>query len=104
MPRQAKYMGKIGGVREDELESKHCSGNAIGRRLFGIRSDLKRLTMMLQMDEGQGRMKTGNLGTAVNSRRRRGEHMSPPPNPTPPPPPAPEYVPIYPNLDDMDIS
>ena len=97
-------MGTIGGVREDELESKHCAGNAIGRRLSGIRSDLKRLTMILQMDEGQGRMKTGNLGTAVNSRRRRGEHMSPPPNPTPPPPPAPEYVPIYPNLDDMDIS
>ena len=94
LPQQAKYKGTIGGL---------SSGNAIGRRLSGIRSDLKRLTMMLQMDEGQGRMKTGNLDTAVNSRRRRGEHMSPPPNPTPPPPPAPEYGPIYPNLGDMDI-
>ena len=65
-------MGTIGGVREDELESKHCAGNAIGRRLSGIRSDLKRLTMMLQLDEGQGRMKAGNLGSAVNRRRRRG--------------------------------
>ena len=65
-------MGTIGGVREDELESKHCAGNAIGRRLSGIRSDLKRLTMMLQMDEGQGQMKKGQFGYCSQQQEEEG--------------------------------
>ena len=92
-------MGTLGGMREDELESKHCTANAIGRRLSGIRSDLKRLTMQLQLDEAQGRMKTGKLGQPVNKPRKKREQISPPPKPAA----APEYVPIYPNLDDMEI-
>ena len=54
-------MGTVGGVREDNFESKHTIGNSLCRRLACVRAEEEKLKLMLQLDEAQLRLKAAEL-------------------------------------------
>ena len=63
-------MGTVGGVREDNLESKHAIGNSLRRRLACVRAEEEKLKLMLQLDEVQLRMKSAELSKPATRRIR----------------------------------
>jgi len=71
LPRIARHLGTVGGVREDNLESKHAIGNSLRRRLACVRAEEEKLKLMLQLDEVQLRLKSAEFSKPATSRVRK---------------------------------
>ena len=71
LPRIARHLGTVGGVREDNLESKHAIGNSLRRRLACVRAEEEKLKLMLQLDEVQLRLKSAEFSKPASSRVRK---------------------------------
>ena len=71
LPRIARHLGTVGGVREDNLESKHAIGNSLRRRLACVRAEEEKLKLMLQLDEVQLRLKSAEFSKPASTRRIR---------------------------------
>ena len=69
LPRIARHLGTVGGVREDNLESKHAIGNSLRRRLACVRAEEEKLKLMLQLDEV--RLKSAEFSKPATSRVRK---------------------------------
>ena len=76
LPRIARHLGTVGGVREDNLESKHAIGNNLKRRLACVRAEEEKLKLMLQLDEVQLRLKSAEFSKPATSRVRRRKNGS----------------------------
>ena len=50
LPRIARHLGTVGGVREDNLKSKHAIGNSLRRRLACVRAEEEKLKLRLQLE------------------------------------------------------
>ena len=71
LPRIARHLGTVGGVREDNLESKHAIGNSLRRRLACVRAEEEKLKLMLQLDEVQLRLKSAEFSKPATRRIRK---------------------------------
>ena len=69
--RIARHLGTFGGVREDNLESKHAIGNSLRRRLACVRAEEEKLKLMLQLDEVQLRLKSAEFSKPATRRIRK---------------------------------
>ena len=71
LPRIARHLGTVGGIREDNLESKHAIGNSLRRRLACVRAEEEKLKLMLQLDEVQLRLKSAEFSKPATRRIRK---------------------------------
>ena len=69
--RIAINLGTVGGVREDNLESKHAIGKSLRRRLACVRAEEEKLKLMLQLDEVQLRLKSAEFSKPATRRIRK---------------------------------
>ena len=71
VPVLAREKGTLGGLREDQLESKHAVGNALKRRYACIRSEKQKHLLMLQQDHLKMQQDPTDITKPIHSRKRR---------------------------------
>ena len=68
-------IGEVGGSIlmqfQDQIESAHAVGNALGRRFQCVRSQIHKMTMMIQARESATQLKSDAIALPMHKRRRR---------------------------------